>query len=358
MKKKKDTLKESDFLLIPATMIKHLGMKAMDLATCIFGVIHGFTKDGEQTYKAQVETFQQWTNASPRAIKYAIEDLLANGYIGRRPCVYNERKAFEYWSNLDEVLDRARAGEDVRFVRMSKSAKSAPVGKVQKVHDGDAKSALLKVQKVHDDDAKSALSPNYKVVSISFQYYNSILFQQLGAVPSPVSEQEKEEFFAIFFCKNAADPAAEVSRFIEHNAAREWSAGSVKFDTPIQRRHLAENWTDFKTGKERLTANSGTAADKERQTAANKAFLAMLGDLYGFAMSNPSADLPVPRALLNTKSRVIIRYRDGGPAYDIDWVNALDCVQKWVMEHIKEITPIVQKHFHRFQGFYFSKDAA
>ena len=268
MKKKKETLKDSDFLYIPATMLKYLGMKAMDLTTCIFGVIHGFTKDGEQTYKAHEDTFKQWTNASPRAIQYAIKDLLANGYIGRRPCVYDGKKGFEYWSNLDDVLDRARAGEHVRFVRTAKnaagdkSAKSAPVTKAQKVQDDTAKSALLNTQKVQDDTAKSAPSPLYQMnFSISFQYFNNIFFQQLGAVPAPVSEQEKEEFFAIFFCKNAADPAAEATRFIEHNAAREWTAGSAKFDTPIQRRHLAENWTDFKTGKERLTAGNGPDAD-------------------------------------------------------------------------------------------------
>ena len=357
-KKSKDTLRESDYLLIPATMLKYLGMKAMDLATCIFGVIHGFTKDGEQTYKAHIETFQQWTNASPRAIKYAVEDLLANGYIGRRPCVYDGKKSFEYWSNLDEMIARARAGEDVRFVRQAKGAKSAPETKVQKVHDEGAKSALLQAQKVHDEGAKSALSPLYQMnISISFQYFNNIFFQQLGAVPAPVSEQEKEEFFAIFFMKNAADPAAEATRFIEHNAARGWTAGSAKFDTPIKRRHLAENWTDFKTGDERLTVGNGPDADKKRQAAVNRAFLDMLGDLYAYAMEHPEEGFK-PRALLNTESRVRIQYRDGGPAYDIVWVNAYDDVQDWLTRHIKELAPIIRNRFNRFEGVYFERAAA
>lgn len=357
MRKKQETLKDSEFIFIPATMLKYLGMK-VDLAACIFGIIHGYTKDGKQTYKAHIDTFKLWTNASTRAIQYAIEDLIANGYIGRRPCIYDKRKAFEYWSNLDDVLARARAGEDVQFRRVSKGAKSAPVTNMQKVRDEGAKSACLQVQKVRDDGAKSASTPlNYMNFSNPFKHKNIIFFQQFGAVPSPVLEQEKEEWFCIFFCKNAADPAAEVERFLHHNNARSWTSGAATFDTPNARAELAENWTDFKTGKERLTANSGTDAEKKRQAAVNRAFLDMLGDLYAFALENPDEGFNA-RALLNPASRVRIKYRDAGPAYDIVWVNAFDQVREWLERHMAELTPIIRKRFNRFEGFYFERTAA
>ena len=62
-------------------------------------------------------------------------------------------------------------------------------------------------------------------------------------------KQEQQQFFKIFFFRGAADPAAEVKRFVAHNQVNGWQnkAGKV-YDNTEKRMALAELWT-FTTGE-------------------------------------------------------------------------------------------------------------
>ena len=63
------------------------------------------------------------------------------------------------------------------------------------------------------------------------------------------NENNLKQFFKIFFFKGAADPAAEVSRFVGHNQANGWQSKSgQKYDSTEKRLALAELW-EFKTGQ-------------------------------------------------------------------------------------------------------------
>ena len=56
-------------------------------------------------------------------------------------------------------------------------------------------------------------------------------------------EEEKKNLFKLFFFKNAADPAAEVERFIAYNESRGWSnSQGMVYETPEQRLALAGLW--------------------------------------------------------------------------------------------------------------------
>lgn len=59
-------------------------------------------------------------------------------------------------------------------------------------------------------------------------------------------EQEKKSFYSKFFFRNAADPAAEVERFVAFNEAHGWANNEGKpYDTPDKRLGLAGFW-EFK----------------------------------------------------------------------------------------------------------------
>jgi hypothetical protein len=61
-------------------------------------------------------------------------------------------------------------------------------------------------------------------------------------------QEEEKQFLKIFFFKGAADPAAEVKRFIGHNQANGWQNKSgVKYDSTEKRLGLAELWK-FESG--------------------------------------------------------------------------------------------------------------
>jgi hypothetical protein len=61
-------------------------------------------------------------------------------------------------------------------------------------------------------------------------------------------QEEQKQFFKIFFFKGAADPAAEVKRFIGHNQANGWqNKAGAKYDSTEKRLGLAELWK-FESG--------------------------------------------------------------------------------------------------------------
>lgn len=56
-------------------------------------------------------------------------------------------------------------------------------------------------------------------------------------------EEERREFFKIFFFRNAADPAAEVDKFIAYYDSLEWRNDKGRtYETPEQRLGLARLW--------------------------------------------------------------------------------------------------------------------
>ena len=96
-----------------------------------------------------------------------------------------------------------------------------------------------------NDNGKGVkIAPNNIIDNIIYYYSSRTREEQ---------EQEKKEFFKIFFFRNAADPAAEVERFIAYNETRGWkTTQGVEYDTPEKRRSLAVLW-EIKDAKKRCS---------------------------------------------------------------------------------------------------------
>ena len=341
--------KRNDYIVIQEPMISTLGLSGVSLL--VFAVIHGFTKDGEQHYRAFPEDLMRWTGASERSIKGVLKSLLEAGYINRSKVVYRGKSTFEYWTNYEDLLERVSGGETLE---KPKGAKFAPLAKVQELHPNDAKIAPIKVQNLPCKGAEIAPEPINNVVKHSCKHSDKYLFHLDAAKQvGPIRQEEKREFYRIFFEKNAADPAAQVTKFVNYYESLGWeNADGRRYDTPAKRRGLAMMW-ECKGSAPRLTADFGTVQDKENQAAANRHFLKMLGELYELAAS--TGDPEDPTRLLNPGYRCRISWKDGGKEHDLIWSGPGLPVQ-WYDRH-PEAQEIIKKHFGGMQSVIFDTTA-
>lgn len=344
--------KRNDYIVIQEPMISTLGLSGVSLL--VFAVIHGFTKDGEQRYRAFPEDLMKWTGASERSVKAVLKTLLDRGYINRSKVVYRGKSTFEYWTNYEELLERVSSGGSLgpyNLYESRKGAETAPLEKVQNLHPSDAETAPVKVQKLHCKGAETAPEPIDNVVKHSCKHSDNYFFHLDAARRTcPIQQEERREFFRIFFEKNAADPAAEAKRFENYYESLGWEAkDGRRYDTPMKRRGLAWMW-DMK-GARRLTADYGTVEDKDVQAKVNAAFLKMCGELYEVACA--TGDPENPLWLVNPSFRCRLSWKDDGRSYDLVWSGPSLPVD-WYDRHADVAAPIVKKHFAKMQSVIFA----
>ena len=74
-----------------------------------------------------------------------------------------------------------------------------------------------------------------------------IIYNNFSCTDPAQQEQEKKDFYIEFFWRNAADPQAEVEKFIGYNDSLGWKNDKGRcYDTPEKRLGLAKFW-EFKT---------------------------------------------------------------------------------------------------------------
>lgn len=300
-------------------MVTELGLTGN--ALLVFAMIHGFTKDGNHQYVGSFEYIAEWLGISPRSTKEIIRNLINDGYITRTQNLTDRRRPINvYTTNYEDLLARVAAGEEIkptsitagRTARKVNSAQCAPLKK--EVVNG-AQSSNLMVHKFPFNGAQCA--PNNKYIDIYInKNYSSY---------RPESGQEEEKLFKIIFLfRNAADPAAEVGKFISWNETRGWQTrDGAKYDTVAKRAALAEYGWDCKTGQ-RLP--SGDITEK---------YYKFLKEVISFALEYGGID---PELLLSPSNR----YRMSGTGSFV-WL-CLSEVKKWFMEQPRDqILGIINK---------------
>lgn len=336
--------KRNDYIVIQEPMISALGLSGVSLL--VFAVIHGFTKDGEQHYRAFPEDLMKWTGASERSVKAVLKSLLEKGYINRSKVTYRGKATFEYWTNYEDLLERVAAGEllgPYNLYGRDKGAETALLPKVQKLHPNDAETAPVKAQKLHCKGAETAPEPIDNVVKHSCKHSDNYFFHLDEArKPCPIRQEERREFFRIFFEKNAADPAAEAKKFENYYESLGWeSKDGRRYDTPMKRRGLAWMW-ELKSGAGRLSADYGSVEDRAVQVKANAAFLKMCGELYEIACATGDPDNPL--WLVNPSFRCRLAWKDDRKTYDLVW-SGPSLPVAWYDRHIEVVAPVVKKYF-------------
>lgn len=248
-------MKKNDYICVQAPMISDLNLVGKN-ELLLFAMIWGYTKDGKSTCRVSLSHMEKWLKTSHSAVVRTLNDLEEAGYINRH--IYHEGKVkcVEYTTNYEELLARAAQGEYISLEGAKKAKKTSKKQGGLKMRpatecaaDGGSQNdtGLILIQKGSHFDTKSGLilRPNNNNI-INYNNFSSSRTRE-------EQEQEKKEIFKIFFFRNAADPAAEVERFIAYNETRGWkTTQGVEYDTPEKRRSLAVLW-EIKDAKKRCS---------------------------------------------------------------------------------------------------------
>lgn len=218
-------MKDSDYMIILAPMKSKLKLKGN--ALMLFALIHGYSKEGKNTCRVSLAYLAEWLDTDKAAISKLINKLAKAGYINKLEYYSGGVKCFEYTANYEAMLVKAIQGE--------------PMG----LEGPSAKGGCQNDNGCQND--KKGLSKRQKtVVKMTTNNKDIIIYNNFSCAEPAQQEEEKKNFYIDFFFRNAADPTAEVEKFIAYNNSLQWrnEKGRV-YETPEQRLSLARLW-EFK----------------------------------------------------------------------------------------------------------------
>ena len=232
-------MKKNDYILVQAQMISDLHLKGNELL--IFALIHGYTKDGRNRCRASLKYISGWVDTSKSATIKAINRLEEAGYVERHTYMEGNVQCVEYSTNYEALLLRSAQGEYISLDGVKNASKKQGGVKMapeqSAVYGGCQNETGVKMTTKgcqNDNGSGVKMTPNNIIDNIRYYYSSRTREEQ---------EEEKKNLFRIFFFRNAADPAAEVERFIAYNESRGWSnTQGVVYETPQQRASLAGLW--------------------------------------------------------------------------------------------------------------------
>lgn len=221
-------MKKNDYILIQAQMISDLHLKGNELL--VFALIHGYTKDGRNRCRASLKYISGWIDTSKSAVIRAINTLEKAGYICRHTYLEGNVECVEYTTNYDLAKSAKKTSKKEGGLKMRPATEGAAAGGSQN------ETGLKMITKGSQNDNGSGLNMRPNNIIDNIRYYFSSRTRE-------EQEEEKKNLFKLFFFKNAADPAAEVERFIAYNESRGWSnSQGMVYETPEQRLALAGLW--------------------------------------------------------------------------------------------------------------------
>lgn len=300
-------------------MISELGLKGNSLL--LFAMIHGFSKDGVNRYRASLSDMCEWLCTSKGSICPVLDSLEKAGYINR---FEDADKVVEYTTNYDALLKKVAVEGALKpaLVHKPRPAKKASkkrggtesVPSIERARKGGTESVqgTESVPQVVLNPYRNGTESVPHINNINIYKYYSCFY---GELTEAQKQEEEKEFFKLFFFRGAADPAAEVKRFVGHNQAKGWkdSSGAI-FDTTEKRLGIAELWK-FQLG--------------ERNA---KEFLKVWKDVYKAVEAVDGSDV-----LLDP--RTSFSYDDTSMT-----INCTQKVAKFVEGHLSEVKEIIRAH--------------
>ena len=228
-------------------MISELGLKGNSLL--LFAMIHGFSKDGVNRYRASLKDMCEWLCTSKSSISPTLEALVEAGYINKHEVKEGGISKPEYTTNYEKLLVKATKEGPLKpcLIYDKKAQKSEdvrnPYPSQKAVESRGTESGPVRNQEQNGYGIKNKMgteSGPYNKYNINIYKYYSCSYSELTEAQK---QEEEKQFFKIFFFRGAADPAAEVKRFVGHNQAKGWQdKGGAIFDTTEKRLGIAELW--------------------------------------------------------------------------------------------------------------------
>ena len=248
-------MKKFDYIVIQAPMISELGLKGNSLL--LFAMIHGFSKDGVNRYRASLKDMCDWLCTSKSAISPVLNALVEAGYINKHDVVDNGLSKPEYTTNYERLLAKAAAEGPLKPTLVYKEKDEKKVAKSARVRNPYPKQKAVNSMGTETVPGTESVRNGYGIkneigtesvpnkYNINIYKYYSCCY---GELTEAQKQEEEKQFFKIFFFRGAADPAAEVKRFVGHNQANGWrNKMGAEYDSTQKRLGLADLW-EFKTG--------------------------------------------------------------------------------------------------------------
>ena len=238
-------MKKFDYIVIQAPMISELGLKGNSLL--LFAMIHGFSKDGKNRFRASLDEMAEWLITSKGAVSSTLKALEKSGYIIKHDVKDGNRERPEYSTNYEALMAKVEAEGSLRIDRIY-AEKSARVLNQYTSQNGVESKGTESVRVLNQERKGTESVTEKGTESVTAPYkYNNINIYKYSCCYSELTEAQKQEeekqFLKLFFFRGAADPAAEVKRFIGHNQANGWQNKSgVKYDSTEKRLGLADLW--------------------------------------------------------------------------------------------------------------------
>ena len=316
-------MKKFDYIVIQAPMISELGLKGNSLL--LFAMIHGFSKDGVNRYRASLKDMCEWLCTSKSAISPVLNALVEAGYINKHDVVDNGLSKPEYTTNYERLVAKAAAEGPLKPTLVYKEKDERKVAKSVRVRNPYPKQKAVNsmgteavpgtksVRNGYGNKNESGTESVLNKYNINIYKYYSCCY---GELTEAQKQEEEKQFLKLFFFRGAADPAAEVTRFIGHNQANGWQNKSgVKYDSTEKRLGLADLWK-FQLG--------------ERGNA--KEFLKVWKEIYSKVEALEGADV-----LLDT--RTIFTYTESDMI-----INCTRKVRDFIESHIREVKDVFRAH--------------
>lgn len=311
-------MKKFDYIVIQAPMISELGLKGNSLL--LFAMIHGFSKDGKNRFRASLEEMAEWLITSKGAVSSTLRALEKAGYITKHDVKDGNKDKPEYSTNYEILMAKVEAEGSLRMDRIyaEKDPKSARVLNPypsQKAVEGMGTESV----RVLNQERMGTESVTKKGTESVPNKYNNINIYKYSCCYSALTDeqkqQEQKEILKLFFFKGAADPAAEVKRFIAHNQVNGWQSKSgQQYDSTEKRVALAELW-QFQLGQRD-----------------SKTFLKVWEDVYSRVADIPNSDILLdPRIKFTYTSDTLV-------------IHCAVEVRNLLEEHIDKVKDIIKAH--------------
>ena len=265
-------MKETDYILVQAPMVSELHLTGSSLM--LFAMIYSFTRDGKHTFHGSFNYISEWLSIDRRTVIETVDILERSGYINVTQVKDGERTINEYTTNYDELLERAKAGEDIRPLKRQRRGKNP-----SKIHIGGEIPPSFTTNQNGGEMAEKLVvnAPKIGGECTSIDKYNINIYNNYCcyyAYPQaharevrPFEQQEQQELYIRFYLRNAAKPRDEVARFVAFNTQKGWKSEKEIYDTPEKRFALSVGW-EFKGNRIDLGTENGCYQEAFYQTLA------------------------------------------------------------------------------------------
>lgn len=235
-------MKKFDYIVIQAPMISELGLKGNSLL--LFAMIHGFSKDGKNRFRASLEDMSEWLVTSKAAVSSTLKALEKSGYITKHEVKDGNIDKPEYSTNYEALMAKVEAEGSLKINRIYAEKSQGVLNQYPSKKRANSR-GTESVPVLNQLQRGTETVPNGGTETVPNKYINIYKYYScaFGELTEDQKKEEEKQFLKIFFFRGAAVPAAEVERFVGHNQAKGWQDKSgAMFDTTEKRLGIAKLW--------------------------------------------------------------------------------------------------------------------